>query len=87
MSFILFHIISLKKATFGAGLGRRAGVAIDDGPLPGNMTPEDVKKFVKDNFDPEGTEFDDWDPPDWKEEIPVFETIKVKIYRNVFRKL
>ena len=51
------------------------------------MTPEDVKKFVKDNFDPEGTEFDDWDPPDWKEEIPVFETIRVKIYRNVFRTL
>ena len=42
------------------------------------------------NFDPEGTEFDDWDPQDWKEDIPVYQTIQVNdvvyyIYKNVIR--
>ena len=36
-----------------------------------------VRKFVDDNFDTEGTEFDDWIPQDWTENIPVYDHIKV----------
>ncbi|PSN49112.1 Trehalase [Blattella germanica] len=28
----------------------------------------DVEKFVQDNFEPAGSEFEDWDPSDWKDQ-------------------
>ena len=40
--------------------------------------PASVREFVENNFNPEGTEFEDWNPQDWKETIPVYKTIKVK---------
>lgn len=30
-----------------------------------NPTRHDVEQFVNDTFDPEGSEFEDWDPADW----------------------
>jgi alpha,alpha-trehalase len=29
------------------------------------MTKNDIQKFVDDNFDPEGSEFEEWIPSDW----------------------
>ena len=42
-----------------------------------NPDREHVQKFVDDNFNPEGSEFETWDPEDWSETIPVFDKIKV----------
>lgn len=33
----------------------------------GTPTKSDVEEFVTDNFDPEGSEFEDWKPSDWKQ--------------------
>ena len=42
--------------------------------------------FVDNNFDslpnddnPQGSEFEDWDPSDWNEDIPLFNLITVNI--------
>ena len=42
-----------------------------------NPSPASVKKFVDNNFDLEGTEFDDWTPQDWTKDIPVYDSIQV----------
>ena len=39
-----------------------------------------IKNFVDENFDTEGTEFDDWIPQDWKENITVYQKIQVNQY-------
>lgn len=36
-----------------------------------NPSNSDILNFVNENFDPEGSEFEDWSPTDWKEN-PVF---------------
>ena len=43
-----------------------------------------MELFVNDNFDPlphddnpQGSEFEDWEPNDWNEEIALFNSIKV----------
>ncbi|XP_037913972.1 trehalase isoform X2 [Hermetia illucens] len=43
--------------------------AFDDMMAAKNNTPskDDLKQFVEDNFEKSGTEFEDWDPSDWKE--------------------
>ena len=45
----------------------------------GGVTPtkEQVERFVNDNFLPPGSEFDDWEPMDWKTQVALFDTIKV----------
>ena len=43
-----------------------------------------IKNFVDENFDTEGTEFDDWIPQDWKENIPVYQ--KIKVNQSIFSK-
>ncbi|XP_048486687.1 trehalase isoform X2 [Plutella xylostella] len=39
-------------------------------------TKADVQEFVSQNFDPEGSEFEDWRPPDWKENPQFLSRIK-----------
>ena len=43
---------------------------------------EQVKSFVKDNFDEEGSEFENWEPKDWKDNIAILEKITVRILLN-----
>ena len=35
-----------------------------------------VKSFIDNNFAPEGSEFEDWNPTDWKPEISLFDNLK-----------
>ena len=42
-----------------------------------NPTKEQLENFVNDNFDPEASEFEEWEPSDWNEDIPVFNKITV----------
>lgn len=42
-----------------------------------NPTKEQVQTFVDENFDPEGSEFEEWEPSDWNEDIKVLSHIKV----------
>jgi hypothetical protein len=38
---------------------------------------EQVQTFVDDNFDSEGSEFEDWEPSDWKPDIALLNNINV----------
>ena len=42
-----------------------------------NPTQEQVETFVNENFDPEASEFEEWEPSDWNEDIPFFNKITV----------
>ena len=49
-----------------------------------NPTKKQVEAFVDDNFnevpnnfDPQGSEFEEWKPSDWSEDIPLFDEITV----------
>jgi len=42
-----------------------------------NATKSEVQRFVDENFLPEGSEFEVWDPKDWNANIPLFGKIKV----------
>lgn len=33
----------------------------------GSPSRSDIETFVSDNFDPEGSEFEDWVPSDWRQ--------------------
>ncbi|XP_050685580.1 trehalase-like isoform X2 [Leptidea sinapis] len=39
-------------------------------------TKADIKEFVNQNFDPEGSEFEEWSPPDWKDNPAFLQRIK-----------
>ena len=45
---------------------------------------EQVRSFVDSNFAAEGTEFVEWDPSDWKEDIALFDKITVWIMWHIF---
>ena len=56
-----------------------------------NPNKEQVSAFVDNNFDPlpnddnpQGSEFEDWDPSDWNEDIPLFNliTVNTKYFLN-----
>lgn len=34
----------------------------------GSPSKSDIERFVSDNFDPEGSEFENWVPSDWSKE-------------------
>ena len=34
---------------------------------------------VPNNFNPQGSEFEEWEPQDWNENIPLFKMIKVSV--------
>ena len=48
----------------------------------GNMTKDEIQKFVDDNFDPEGSEFEEWVPSDWKEKPAFLSNIKDDRFRD-----
>ena len=51
------------------------------------LSKEDLQKFVDDNFLPPGSEFADWEPSDWKDEVELFSNIKVThLMVKLFRK-
>ena len=51
------------------------------------LSKEDLQKFVDDNFLPPGSEFVDWEPSDWKDEVELFSNIKVThLMVQLFRK-
>ena len=44
-----------------------------------------VKSFIDNNFAPEGSEFEDWNPTDWKPEISLFDNLKDSNYKDFAR--
>ena len=51
------------------------------------LSKEDLQKFVDDNFLPPGSEFADWEPSDWKDEVELFSNIKgTHLMVQLFRK-
>ena len=44
-----------------------------------NPDRELIRDFVDQNFDEEGTEFEDWNPFDWQPDIDLYTMIRVKI--------
>jgi len=59
-----------------------------------NPNKEQVSVFVDNNFDPlpnddnpQGSEFEDWDPSDWDEDIPLFNLITDPGYRSLAKDL
>lgn len=47
------------------------------------LSKEDLQKFVDDNFLPPGSEFADWEPSDWKDEVELFSNIKDEKYKEL----
>ncbi|CAG7827959.1 unnamed protein product [Allacma fusca] len=47
-----------------------------------NITKNELQKFVESNFDPEGSEFEEWYPSDWKEKPAFLARIKDPNYRG-----
>ena len=45
-----------------------------------NPSKTQVQNFVDENFDEEGSEFEEWEPSDWHEDIAAFNQIKVCLY-------
>ena len=52
-----------------------------------NPSKDRIRVFVEDNFDTEGSEFEAWEPNDWKEDIAVFDKIKDSAYRDMAKDL
>ena len=48
---------------------------------------EQVAQFVQDNFDPEGSEFEEWTPSDWKQDIALFDHIQDEKYLDFAKDL
>ena len=44
-----------------------------------NPDQKSVRDFVDKNFDEEGTEFEDWEPIDWQQDIDLYTMIQVNI--------
>ena len=42
-----------------------------------NPSKNEIQTFVDDNFDSEGSEFEEWQPIDWNSEIDLFNRITV----------
>ena len=42
-----------------------------------NPSKNQIQTFVDDNFDSEGSEFEEWQPIDWNSEIDLFNKITV----------
>ena len=47
-----------------------------------NPSQEQVRQFVNENFDPEGSEFEPWQPLDWHTDINVLDQIQDVEYRS-----
>jgi len=55
-----------------------------------NPTKKQIEAFVDDNFnevpnnfDPQGSEFEEWKPSDWSEDIPLFDEITDPHYKSI----
>ena len=44
-----------------------------------------VKSFIDNNFAPEGSEFEDWSPTDWKPQITLFDNLVDSNYKDFAR--
>ena len=49
-----------------------------------NPDRKSVRDFVDKNFDEEGTEFEDWDPIDWQQDIALYTMIRVNLLQMNF---
>nr|QPK67214.1 Trehalase 2 [Rondotia menciana] len=47
-----------------------------------NPTKAEIQEFVNQNFDPEGSEFEDWTPPDWKNNPGFLDKIKDPLFHQ-----
>ena len=76
------HLSKVSRCTFKSHFLRK----ISFQETENNPNKEQVTVFVDNNFDPlpnddnpQGSEFEDWDPSDWNEDIPLFNLITVNI--------